>query len=1417
MFKVECPGCKAPYQVDERRVPASGLKMRCPKCGTSFQVEAPDDARRTGPSPVLGGSTLSGATSEPGLPAPVPRAQNLAARTMVGVAPSALGIIAPRPGTPAAPAAAPPAPAGSPPAVPARPAPPQAPKAPPRPAAPAAAPEDPYAGIDLPAVSTGADADLPAPARPKPPLPPAARPPAAAAPAPAVPKDIDLPAVPTRAAPKAPPAPGMNAPPLPKRAPPAAAPAAPAPKAPPPRPPSPSQLELDADLPAVPAAAARSAARAPLDLGPDLPSPVGSRSAPNPPPRVPLASGPDLSLDAELPAPKGADLEWDLPDVSASRERATAAAPVSSPPGFELDLPDLSASLPSPVAPGLPAVAGRGAPSLPSLAADLPTRSAGLPSPAAALPSLAASLPSPAGGLPSPSAGLPSLAASLPSPAASLPAPAASLPSSFGDPFEASASLPPQPPQFSAPPLGAPSRRPEPAAFGELDFDLAPPAGAPSAGSEFGDVELPPPAARPSPAAAAWNDPLEADPFGEAPIPSQALRGPGSAGGGPASGGAVVRSGGGGTSYGEVNLDGGGAEVPLEGGAPRGAARDEDMEFGGLPEERGPAAPAGAAPAAVAVGPAHVASPAPVRRSRWPLRVFGGLLVVAVGGGSLAFVPEVGPYGAYWIGDRLNADEHQRLLDASAADARRAFGLDTWPDAKSGVERVVSARTAAKRMHAFGAYAAFSCYLAELRFGSDPALDARAKVLLAEIGPSDAAYLDLANAARQALDGQIDAAISRATQIAQARPRELEAQVLAAELRLRGKDAKAAEAAWTRFAEAEPSARSAFGLARAKFATGDFAATEAAVEQTLKLSPGHVGARILKARLGARTRQGEAAAVALLEGVEKDAAKASPDELVAAETLLGDIHLARSHVSLAIAAYERATKLSARASRALTGMGQALFQSGRFSEALARFEAASQSDPADVAAQIGMAKSKLSLERIEEATKLLAELSAKFPQEPQVALWYGRTLETAGDLDRANSVYHKALESGVPPEQLVEIAIALATLQNQRGQADAAQKTLAKAREQLPKSVLVYRALGELALSQNRYADAVTELNRGLAIDAEDLPSRFQLGIALRRSQKYEEARQALDAVAAVDKEYPGLALERGLIFESTGKNAEALNAYEEALKKAPNDVNLMLRVGCARVAANRVDDAEELLRKVLSLRPTSAETNHCLGRALLAAQKIPDAERLLDRALELDPSRAQYHLYAGWAANEAGNDAKAERELAAALAADSSLADAYWQRGILRSRQRAGREAVADLLQALKLNPARTEAHGALADAYYDLGREHDALSEWQKAVEAHPDNAGWRFRYGKLLVTNQMNEAGRPHLEKAIEWAEKSPTPPRWLWEAHHFLARALGPRKEAGPHWEQFLRLGPRDSPYRSEAKQALARLGKPWVGE
>ncbi|MCW5836873.1 MAG: zinc-ribbon domain-containing protein, partial [Labilithrix sp.] len=91
MLKVECESCKAPYQVDERRVPPTGLKMRCPKCGHTFLVTDPSK----GAAPAEGGAA----------PKPPPKKA-----TMVG--------LAPKPPPSAAAKAAPPAPIAAAPSVP---------------------------------------------------------------------------------------------------------------------------------------------------------------------------------------------------------------------------------------------------------------------------------------------------------------------------------------------------------------------------------------------------------------------------------------------------------------------------------------------------------------------------------------------------------------------------------------------------------------------------------------------------------------------------------------------------------------------------------------------------------------------------------------------------------------------------------------------------------------------------------------------------------------------------------------------------------------------------------------------------------------------------------------------------------------------------------------------------------------------------------------------------------------------------------------------------------------------------------------------------------------------------------------------------------------------------------------------------
>jgi predicted Zn finger-like uncharacterized protein len=309
MLKVECESCKAPYQIDERRVPPAGLKMRCPKCGHSFLVTNPNGPGAAAPAaPKAGGPA-----------APRPPVPSALKSTMVGVAPP------PPPVAAAPPRPAPAAPAPAPPPVP---GPPPAPLAPIRDALPSDFPAALGAldESDLPVISPGLpalSAGLPA-TRGASPATPAARPP----PPPAAKKsagfgdiDLDLPIV---AADNLPAVAASNLPTA-KRAPHKA-------------PPAPARGSFDLDLPAA-------VSNLPsVRHGGDADLPVVSAGLP-----VPAAGLPAVAAD--LPSNAAS-----LPVAAASLPVAASALPVLARGFGEIDLPDVAQVLPN-VAEILPNVA----------------------------------------------------------------------------------------------------------------------------------------------------------------------------------------------------------------------------------------------------------------------------------------------------------------------------------------------------------------------------------------------------------------------------------------------------------------------------------------------------------------------------------------------------------------------------------------------------------------------------------------------------------------------------------------------------------------------------------------------------------------------------------------------------------------------------------------------------------------------------------------------------------------------------------------------------------------------------------------------------------------------------------------------------------------------------------------------------
>ena len=1301
MVKVECDGCKAPYQIDEKRIPATGLKMRCPKCGTNLVVMKPESGEADLPAEAT-------AKPSPFKGAPPPRP---------------------------APIAPPPRPAA---------------KAPPPPSL-----EDDL--LDLPS-ATRHQPDLGGP-----------RTGLGFAPAPAPPQAaaarggfgeidlmIDLPA-PT----------GFET----------------------------SELETDFGAQDLPVVHAATSAKPPYPRG-------VTRNRTMELGEADLEDASDLLDD-------GGSLEADFGDVDLPAVHADAELP--SYPGGALDFPVARGAQPPPFraaprAPSAPpgALGGFGDIDLPSPPdheggfgeIDLPSASdeSGLPLSRGSQPSFGhIDLPLSFG------------EASLPTPAVSLPAVAA-----YGLPSPATGSGLPSPAMGSGLPMTSQggSGLPMPATASGLPIS-AMGTGLPTSAVASG---FPAPASGPS-------LPI-AMPGGGLPA---ALQG--------------GRRDSGFDHGGEADL---GGEAPLDSGRSRSAFDDSDRAVstsagpnmdGAVGLDEGPrAAPVGGEAditgdiSVDGTGPTRTATPRPAakaaRASRSRRVAILAAVAIAVGGGALTLEPSIGPFGINFIGDRLNAKANSARLDAVRVEVQADADEDTALASKRALTSALAAQAATPRHHATAAYAAYVALARGLRFGHRSEDVTRGEQLLSAAGvePSDAR--SLAVAAQAAGKGQLAEARQALAPLLQRSPKDVDAADLAGEIELAAKAPADAVKAWKQAVAArgeKKSARALFGLARAELAAGNVADAEANARAALGASRLHAGARNLIAALIGQAPEHEAEALTLLKAVTDDAevrAASSDVELIEAYTMIGRIHLVRSRVSAAEQAFAAALKLDPLAVQALIGNGELFYRSGRFSEALARFEAATRASDENVPAKVGVAKTWLALERMKEAKDLLKKQRETHADDPLILYWLGRTEEALGNKKDAEAVYGAAIKAGGDKPEVVDAYVALARLLSGSGRTDEAAQKLAEASQKFPELPALHRAKGEVALQTGRYEEARDEFKAALAKD-DDLGTRFKLGVAERRMRSFTEAAAVFDAIGLADKDYPGLALERGLMFEETGQSDKALESYSDALRKAPNDIDLKLRVGSTQVIAGHAEAAEAILRQVVKERPGSAEANHFLGRALLVkATNLSEAMKYLEAAVNIDGNRAEYHLYVGWAANDTGQPARAESALKKALELDKGLGDAYWQRGILRQKSGSANDALDDLKLALEKRPSRYEAYAAMAFCYQDLSRWPEAEAAWRRAIAGNAGIAEWHYRLGKIIASHGSVPASGPELEQAVKLGDVADRPaPGWLYDAHLLLAEAVrtSNKPRAIESYRRFLELAPKDSPYVSEAEKALVSLG------
>ncbi len=298
----------------------------------------------------------------------------------------------------------------------------------------------------------------------------------------------------------------------------------------------------------------------------------------------------------------------------------------------------------------------------------------------------------------------------------------------------------------------------------------------------------------------------------------------------------------------------------------------------------------------------------------------------------------------------------------------------------------------------------------------------------------------------------------------------------------------------------------------------------------------------------------------------------------------------------------------------------------------------------------------------------------------------------------------------------------------QLGRDDDAWAQYTRAVEIDPRNPFGHSGLGQIALARGQLDVAVGELERAVALDADNGSALSTLAKAYHRRGDSERARETAERARSFAK---ATYLPDPLHFEVESEGVR-LGSYLGRSQAYRN--------------AGRLQDALTELHRALRIAPDDAHVNAALGSLYGKLGDYRSSADFAGRALELMPNIPNVRAMRATALYELGRYGEADRESRRVLDSNEADPDMRYIQGLLLIRRNEFDAALRHLRRAVEIAPGRVGAQLALARTLDRIGRPDAAEKRYRVAVELAPgDAAAWtelglvRLRLGRFEETTE------------------------------------------------------------------------------
>ena len=322
-----------------------------------------------------------------------------------------------------------------------------------------------------------------------------------------------------------------------------------------------------------------------------------------------------------------------------------------------------------------------------------------------------------------------------------------------------------------------------------------------------------------------------------------------------------------------------------------------------------------------------------------------------------------------------------------------------------------------------------------------------------------------------------------------------------------------------------------------------------------------------------------------------------------------------------------------------------------------------------------------------------------------------------------------------------------------------------------------------------------------------DPTTQFNRAIALQQQGKLEEAAAEYRALLKLKPDYAEAHANLGVVLARLNRYEEAAASYETALQLNPKLTPILLNLGILSYRAGQFEKAVANLEKFLATTPNHPQARQLLGIALVELGRDEDAIAQLEAIFTsgTEDSAALYSLGLAYVRLDRARQQDVIDRLASL---PTGVAVSRLLRGQALLKRLEFEKAVAELLEAQKLNPELPRVSYSLGLCYVKLGRNKDAIAAFESEVRHNPRDFATLYYLASVQEAEGTLDAARKNLEAAIKLAPQST-------EASALLSKILtrqGSGSDALSALEKAVATDPTDPVKRYQLARLYRQLGR-----